>query len=86
MKKVKTDWRATLGEESLPDSMRVHLKSAQIIALDPIPAIGEWNSSGKQAKRPNVPYGSRSQHLGSDSDSDRVMIDFLIQDVVYAEF
>ena len=71
MKKVKSDWRATLDEDALNDLLRICLLSKPIGSFDPIPAIKLWHVSGKQSKRPDTePYGQRQNNASSDSDSD----------------
>ena len=42
MSKVKTDWRASLNEESLNILMRIGLLSPPIGEFDPTNAVGLW--------------------------------------------
>ena len=65
MKKVKTDWRASLQEQGLNDNLRVVLLTAEIESFQAMPAIQHWNASGVLAKRPDIAEG---HHESSDSD------------------
>ena len=65
MKKVKSDWRASLQEGGLNDNLRVALLTPHIESFEAMPAIRHWNASGVLPKRPDT---TESRHESSDSD------------------
>jgi hypothetical protein len=64
MKYVKSDWRSSLGNQSLNDLMRILLHSKSVRDFDPTTAIHLWRGSGARSRRPNIrPYGPRKDKL-----------------------
>ena len=72
MKQIKSDWRSSLGKESLVDLMRVLIHSPVIEDFNPVPAVHLWLEGGQRNRRPDVlPYGKRSTvELDEVCDSD----------------
>ena len=70
MKRVKTDWRSSLQNDTLVDLMRVKIDSPSIDDYDPSPAVSLWNLGGKRKRRPHVSaYRPRRKAENSGSDS-----------------
>ena len=69
MKKVKSDWRATLGNDSLLDQMRIVVESPSIQTFDPLPSLNLWIRGGLRRRRPCVAtYRKRAVNVDVSSD------------------
>lgn len=70
MKRIKSDWRSSLNNDTLTDLMRIHLGTSAVEAFDPEPALRQWLASSERRRRPEInPYGQRVDAEESDSDS-----------------
>lgn len=71
MSRVKTDWRASLNEETLNLLMRIGLLCPPIGEFDPTHAVNLWLTSSTRARRVGIqPYGPRIQAETGSDESD----------------
>ena len=60
MRRIKTDWRSRLAEETLDHLMRISIDGVPQSQFNPIPAVQRFFST---PRRPNInPYGSRKRN------------------------
>ncbi|XP_062569661.1 zinc finger protein 862-like [Saccostrea cucullata] len=60
MKRIKSDWRCRLNNETLNILMRIDMCSKKLEDCEPRPVVNRWwiHVSGMSVKRPNIaPYG-----------------------------
>ena len=54
MRRIKTDWRNQLNDNTLNDLMCIYIHGSEIPEFDPTPAIHEWFEEGVRRKRPDT--------------------------------
>jgi len=60
MRRIKTDWRSSLGEDTLDNLMRITIEGPPLKDFDPKPSVEKYFST---VRRPNVqPYGRKRKH------------------------
>ena len=73
MKRVKTDWRSRMRNDTLIDLMRVKIESPSIEEYDPTPAVASWMVprwmvQSKRTRRPGVSKNRPRKRQMPDSD------------------
>lgn len=68
MRRIKTDWRSQLNEETLDHLLRISIDGPPLPEFDPRPAVEQFFSTPRQPD--TTPYGARKRRLESDTDSD----------------
>lgn len=70
MKRIKDDWRCSLGTDRLDQLMRITFNDKGLQNFQAGPAVKRWWLSGLRAKRPEVqPYGPRQSSLNTSDHS-----------------
>lgn len=69
MKKIKTDWRASLSPSTLSGLMRVSIEGAKVNDFDLQPVVNKWWHKGERARRPNQ-IASGPRVAGADADAE----------------
>ena len=81
LKRIKTDWRAKLTNDSVNDQLGILLHTDDVDRFDPEAAVQVWLRSGRRKRRPthalsSTPSGKRArldESTDSDSDDDTEM-------------
>lgn len=61
MKRIKSDWRCCLSNDTLNILMRIDIEGPNIADFEPRPVVNRWYISGQANRRPNtMPYGPRA--------------------------
>ena len=70
LKRVKTNWRRKLTNESLTDQIRMIIHAPSIDEFEPQEAVHLWSQNGERRRRPTIqPYGERPEQPSSDYES-----------------
>ena len=66
MRRIKNDWRSSLGESTLDHLMRISIDGPALEQFDPRPAVNLFFSA---PRRTDVqPYGSRKRRLKQNNE------------------
>ena len=74
MKRIKSDWRSSLGDAHVSDLMTIQLEAPDVTEYDPLRAIELWNTRGLRSRRPQM-FDETSMLPTENGDSDDEMID-----------
>lgn len=68
MRRIKTDWRSRLNEETLDHLLRISTNGPPLSEFNLQTAVEQFLSSPRRPE--TIPYGTRKRRLESDTDSD----------------